>query len=98
MITKADIEQARDLWHQSKERTQLALGKLEIVQRAMRELTQHFKASTVTASSVSAFEKSFQGATQELQSAVQEQDRTERQYSLLRDKFDEQSSNSSQPS
>lgn len=98
MITKNDIRHAHDLWYQSKERTQLALGKLEIVQRAMRELTQSFKASTVTALSVSEFEKALEGATQELQSAVQEQDRTERQYSTLRDKFDEQSSNTSQPS
>lgn len=98
MITKDDIKLAHDLWFQSKERTQLALGKLEIVRRAMRELTQSFKTNTVTVSSVSTFEQALEGATQELHSAVQEQDRTERQYSLLRNEFDEQSSNTSHPS
>lgn len=98
MITKNDIKQAYDLWYQAKERTQLALGKLEIVQRGMRALTQNFRANTVTSDAVVEFEKAFEGATQELHDAVHEQDRAERQYSLLRDKFDEQVTESSQPS
>lgn len=98
MITKTDIQQAHALWSQAKERTVLALGKLAIVKQAMRELTQNFQANTVTVNAVAEFEKAFEGATQELHDAVHEQDRAERQYSLLRDKFDEQATESSQPS
>lgn len=98
MVTKTDIQQAHARWSQAKERTVLTLGKLAIVKQAMRELSQNFQANTVTANAIAEFEKALEGAIQELHDAVNEQDRAERQYSLLRDKFDEQATESSQPS
>ncbi|SFH12739.1 hypothetical protein [Pseudomonas sp. NFACC45] len=98
MITKNDIKQARELWIQAKERTSIALGKLELVTRALRDINQNFQATPDTAKAVAELGKALEGATQELQGAVREQDRVERQYSSLRDQFDEQARDPSQAS